>query len=348
MNIPGNNDAQRVAWLGQQRLWPVADLLLERGCISPGLAELSRQLAAPQFAAMRAQVEEDRRVVSAIAESGAPVLVLKGCLLGQTVYSDPADRFRTDLDLLTDPARVDAVEAVLARLGYRRPDTVQAAMPMRQAMWERQAGKISFSVDLHWDLRNHPALQERFSFDELLQAAQPLPALGDGALGMGRAHALLNASMHYFNDYADARPCQWLLDKDLLWRAMSSTERTECVNYARKRGLSGLLAESLVRCREQFETPVSNETIDALRTAGHSQWSTGLVSANQKRSSAYWFALQSEPGLRRKLVRLKSGLFPPASYMRRLYPEGSRLGLLGLYCRRIAESFGMGEVKGER
>ena len=344
MNIPGRNDAERVAWLGQQRLWPVADLLLERGYLSPGLTELSRQLAAPQIAAMRAQAGEDRRVVSALAESGASVLVLKGCLLGQTVYPDPSNRFRTDLDLLTAPTRVDSVEAVLARLGYRRPATVQTAMPIRQAMWERQAGNISFSVDLHWDLRNHPALQERFSFEELLQAAQPLPALGNGALGMGRAHALLNASMHYFNDYADARPCQWLLDKDLLWRAMSPEERSACMNHAQQRGLAGLLAESLAQCREQFETPISDDVINTLRTTGRAQWCTGLVSANQRRSSAYWFALRSEPGLRRKLVRLKSGLFPPASYMRRLYREGSRLGLLGLYCRRIAESFRGSEV----
>jgi len=46
-----------------------------------------------------------------------------------------------------------------------------------------------------------------------------------------------------------------------------------------------------------------------------------------------------EPGLRRKLARIKAGLFPSASYIRRLYPEGSRFGLLGLYLRRIATSF---------
>ena len=156
---------------------------------------------------------------------------------------------------------------------------------------------------------------------------------------MGRSHALLNASMHYFNDYADVRPCQWLLDKDLLWQAMTEDERAQCIELASQRGLAGLLAESLCRARSQFGTPVDESVLERLAARGDGQWTTGLIEANEKRRSAYWFALRSEPGLRRKLVRVKSGLFPPASYIRRLYPEGSRFGLLGLYLRRLATSF---------
>ena len=261
--------------------------------------------------------------------------MLKGALLAHTVYPRPESRLRSDLDLLTEPAQMQRVEDVLMELGYRRPMEVQSAMPMRQTMWTRQDGRQTFSVDLHWDLRNHPALQERFGFQELVRLAEPLPRLVDGAMGMGRVHALLNASMHYFNDYADARPCQWLLDKDLLWRAMTPDERQQSMQIACERGLAGLLAESLVRARRILDTPVTDSEIGSLRAAGNGQWCTGLVRANEARWSAYLFALRSEPGLRRKLFRIRSGLFPPASYMRQLYPAGSRFGLLGLYLRRL-------------
>jgi len=188
-------------------------------------------------------------------------------------------------------------------------------------------------------LRNHPALQARFSFSELIASSQPLPALADQALGMGPAHALLNASMHFFNDYADERPHQWLLDKDLLWRSMSAAERSQAKDLACERGLAGLLAESLNLTQEVFDTPVDRADLERLRRVGSAQWGTGLVQANKKRHTAYWFALKSEPSLRRKLARIKAGLLPSARYIRRLYPEGSRFGLLGLYLRRIATSF---------
>jgi len=340
MPIPGKDDAERLAWLGRHRLWPVADLLLERQMISPGLATMARQLAQPHEQAMQRQVDEERRVVSALVAAGVTALVLKGAMLAQTVYPRPTSRYRTDMDLLTDTAQMSAAEAALKALGYRRPMEVQSATPMRQTLWTRRDGRQSFSVDLHWDLRNHPALQGRLTFADLLPSAERLPGLGEGALGMGRVHALLNASMHYFNDYADSRPCQWLLDKDLLWRAMSADEKAAAIQIASERGLAGLLAESLVRTREFFATPVSDAEIEALRAAGRAQWATGMVRANEARWSAYWFALRSEPGLRRKLFRIKSGLFPPPVYMHRLYPEGSRFGLLGLYLRRLGVQLG--------
>ena len=333
--IPGKDDAERLSWLGRHRLWLVADLLLERGLVSPQLARLAGQLAAPQLAAMQRQSDEERRVLNALVAADIEVLVLKGALLAQTVYPRPESRFRSDMDLFTEPGQVPKVEEALSALGYGRPWAIQSPKELRQSLWERRAGKQSFLIDLHWDLRNHPALQQRFSFDEVMQQSEPLPGLGEGARGMGRAHALLNASMHYFNDYADQRPSQGLLDKDLLWRAMTSEQQEQCIELACQRGLAGLLAESLTLSKAMLATPVSDQQIELLREAGRAQWATGLLHANERRGSAYWFALRSEPGLRRKLVRIRSELFPPVRYMRDTYPEGSRFGLMGLYVRRM-------------
>jgi len=344
MIVPGNDNAARLTWLARHRLGTVAGFLAQRGDLPQDLATLAEQLTERQRRDMRLQEAEDRRVVSSLVSSGADVLVLKGALLAQTVYPAPERRFRTDLDLLVDVESVPVIEKLLGELGYKRPRAVQTAMPVRQSQWTFSSGGRIFSVDLHWDLRNHPALQGRFEFAELIESSQLLPSLDDQALGMGPAHALLNASMHFFNDYAEERPQQWLLDKDLLWRAMTADEQAQAMNLACQRGLAGLLAESLVRAREVFGAPVSDSQIDRLRSTGSGQWRTGLVEANKKRSSAYWFALRSEPGIRRKLLRIRAGLFPPASYIRGLYPKGSRFGQLGLYLRRIATSFRTGSA----
>lgn len=335
MKIPGKNDADRLVWLGQHRLWPVADLLLERRWISARLATMAGLLAAPSERAMAEQLVEEQRVTAALAETNVPTLVLKGALLAQTVYPRSESRIRNDLDLLVEPSAIPAAERVLAALGYRKTWDVAGGSPMEQAQWVRSDGQRCFMADLHWDLRNHPALQKRFAFRELLEFSAILPGFGESVRGMGRAHALLNASMHYFDHQGQARPHQWLLDKDLLWRAMTPDERAACTRTARERGLAGLLAESLARTRDVFDTPVSDDEIESLRTAGHGQWSTGIIRASEARLPAYWFALRSEPGVRRKLLRIKAVLFPPAAYMHQRYPDGSRFGLPGLYLRRI-------------
>lgn len=340
MIVPGSNDAARLTWLGRHRLWPVAEFLARRGDLPPQLAAAAEALAAGQRRDMRVQVEEDRRVLSALSDTDASVLVLKGASLAQTVYPRPESRFRTDLDLLAEPGRVKVIEERLRKLGYCPPDGPQSAMPMYQSQWTRTSDGKAFAVDLHWALRNHPALRARFSFEELLQSSQALPGLGPAARGMGPMHALLNASMHYFNDYADERPRQWLLDKDLLWRAMSPQHRRQVMELACEKGLAGLLAESLRLARNEFGTPVDEAEMSRLQQKGRREWCTGLIEANKKRQTAYWFALRSEPGLSKKLLRIKSGLFPPQRYIRELYPDGSRIGLLGLYLRRISGSLG--------
>lgn len=344
MSIPGKDDAERVAWLGRHRLWLVADLLADRQQLSPAVAAVASRLAVSHRRAMQRQVQEERHVLAALCGAGLRVIVLKGAALAHTVYPQPESRYRTDLDLLAEAGEVANVETVLKALGYRRPPGIQSPKELRQRQWERRQLRQSFLIDLHWDLRNHPALEGRFLFPELLEDAAPLPGLDERALGMGREHALLNASMHYFNDYADERPAQALLDKDLLWRAMSEDERERCMNLACQRGLAGLLAESLVQSRELFATPVVDAQIEHLKAAGRDQWATRMVHANEKRRTAYWFALRSEPNLRRKLNRIRFGLFPSADYMRQIYPEGSRFGLLGLYFRRILTKFSDGSA----
>jgi hypothetical protein len=338
MIVPGADDAARLAWLGRHRLWPVAGFLASRGDVPPKLAALAAPLAESQLRDMRAQAEEERRVVSALSSSTEPPLVLKGALLARTVYPTPESRFRTDLDLLIREEAVAEIEEGLRSLGYERPEGAQTPMPVMQSQWSRRCDSRDFTIDLHWDLRNHPALQGCFSFQELFESRQPLPDLHENAVGMGPVHALLNASMHYFNDYTDERPQQGLLDKDLLWRSMSSDDQGEAMVLASDRGLAGLLAESLSRARSEFATPVESADIDHLRKIGEQQWATRLIRANRRRSTAYWFALRSEPGLGRKLTRIRLGLFPPASYMRRLYPESSRFGIAGLYFRRLIKS----------
>ncbi|HYD29488.1 MAG TPA: nucleotidyltransferase family protein [Azospirillaceae bacterium] len=66
-----------------------------------------------------AQAAEIARLSHLFAEAGIRVIVLKGVVLSQQLYGNPAMRGVGDIDLLVDPARFWDADAVLAAAGYR-------------------------------------------------------------------------------------------------------------------------------------------------------------------------------------------------------------------------------------
>ncbi|MCK9488755.1 MAG: nucleotidyltransferase family protein [Xanthomonadales bacterium] len=333
---PSADNATRLRELGRHRLWPLADLLHERGLIPASLLAPARQLAVPMRARMKVRAAEEQRVTAALVEAGCRFLVLKGCLLAHGgLYRDALDRYREDLDILIRAEDQTRVEKVLAALGYQPSQPVAGGSPMSQRQWQRQGPDGSHYLDLHWDLRNHPRLQSRFSFEELAADAQPLPALAAGVAGLGPGHALLHAVMHHFDHHGQEPADQGLLDVDLLWRSLSAPAREAMLAQARERGLSGLLAAALNQARARFGTPVSDGLLQACRQVGAAQPASALLVARQSHFRAQLLAWRSEPDWRARWRRLRAIILPPAAYMRHNYPEGSRLGLTGLYLRRL-------------
>lgn len=329
----------QLVWMLRHRLVGVHELLTERGLLSADLATLCKALGPRRGRVDFLQLAEEAAVMRALADAGVPALALKGCLVAWAVYPTPEQRFRTDLDVLVEPGRVDQASSVLEQLGYRPMLEASLGAHMNQVALHRRQGDLRLAVDLHWGLRNHPVLEGLFHFDELWAEALPLTGLTAGARGLGLPHSLLLASMHWFASHARDRCLVWLLDKDLLWRAMSDAQRAQAVDLACERGLAGLLGESLRSTRAVFETPVDESVIDHLLQTGRDQAATRLVHASARPLGAHWLAIRSEPGLARKLGRLRAMLLPAPALMYQMYPEGSRLGLPGLYIRRLWKRF---------
>ncbi|PKM21437.1 MAG: hypothetical protein CVV10_09375 [Gammaproteobacteria bacterium HGW-Gammaproteobacteria-14] len=331
-----DHPARQLSWLAGHRLLGVSDLLVDRGLIEPWTADMIRPLANKSARVPAVQLAEERAVLTALMQAQVPALALKGCLLGYRVYPKPDQRMRGDLDVLVAVDRIAEARVILNSIGYEPEWQIAGGTPSTQESWIRDSEGISFYVDLHWDIRNHPALRAVLGFDEQWSAAVSLDTPEPGLKGQGNVHALINASMHWFDDlFPVTRPLGWLLDKDLLWRAMSDTERQYAVTLAIERGVAGLLAESLKMSRIVFDAPVSDDILEKLESAGRGQRATRLARTDLKPIRKWLFALRCEPGLCAKLVRIRESLLPPPAYMRERYPQGSRLGLVGLHWHRL-------------
>ncbi|WP_376696600.1 nucleotidyltransferase family protein [Wenzhouxiangella sp. EGI_FJ10305] len=334
--IPAHDVAGQLRWLREHRLVALSGLLQQRGMISADVASLARGFEANKPTVGEAQMAEEKRVFAGLASAAVPALALKGARLAWSIYDHPAQRPRTDMDVLVAPKAVAQGRTALESLDYRPLNPVAGGTPIEQEAWIHDGAHGRSMVDLHWKLRNHPCLRDRLDFDEQWAEAIALPGLCEGARGQSAAHALLNASMHWFDSiHGERYPLVWLLDKDLLWRGMNEEEHGAVCELAGERGLAGLLAESLRLTRAAFATPIDDDVIDQLIRAGQGRTPTRLIALRHRRLRAFWFALWCEKGLRDKLWRLRQSVLPPAEHMRRRFPGGSRLGLPGLYWQRI-------------
>ena len=96
------------------------------------------------------------------AKAGVPLLFIKGLTLGSLAYGRPAPKAAVDIDLLIDPADLEAAAGLLRERGYcvtiPRSDQPLSAwhLKSKESVWVREQ---PFSqVDLHTRLANNPLL----------------------------------------------------------------------------------------------------------------------------------------------------------------------------------------------
>jgi len=330
-----NGPSERLHWLVEHRLLGPVDLLERRGLVAGDLASLARSLRAQKPVVGAEQLGEERRVFAGLVKAGVRALALKGCLVAYRCYPSPDQRWRADLDVLVAPTEIDAARASLVELGYRPLYSVPGGTPIEQETWVRRHDGRRQAVDLHWAVRNHPVLRDRLRFDEQWRASIELPRLAKGARGQGTVHALLNASMHWYdNIYHEPSPYGWLLDIDLLWRQLDDRARDTLVALAVERGVAGLLGDSLRLTRAALQTPIPETLIDRLVQHGLDRRPTRLIDLVGHRFRSYLFSVACEPGLGKKVRRFRSTFFPPITHMRERYRVDSRTELVRAYFRR--------------
>ena len=332
--------AEQLRWLASHRLVGPIDILEARDLVPRDLALIARKWVQTQPPASDEQIREERRVLQGFVEASVNTVVLKGCLLAHSVYPTPEQRWRADLDILVDPSAIAEGRNVLKSLGYRSMWDVAGGTPIPQESWLLGEGPNRKVVDLHWKVRSHPILRDRLSFEEQWRESIELPLLGDGVRGQCQAHALLNAVMHWFDRlYGEPRPIGWLLDMDLLWRAMSESDRSGLQILVVERELSGLTASALGLAKGVFATPVQDFYLAELSAHGRAEKPSRLIELDGRRWRSVWFALSVEPGLRAKVSRLRASLFPPKAHMKQRYGVRSGFGLMLAYFERVWARF---------
>lgn len=295
--------------------------------VAPLSAEIARQVASEL---VRADAEQ--RVLSALADAGLDVLVLKGAALARWLYARPHWRPRGDLDLLfASEAVAMQAETVLAALGYRWDGVLANGVCIERTLVGWQRG-ITHHIDLHWRLTPHPAYADRFAFDTLRRERQPLPGLR-GGFGLGGVHALVHAALHRVANrwLGEEDRVVWLYDIHLLAARLRPEDEAVLLDCARVHGVAAPLHDALQRSADWLGTAVSTSTMSELAALAAGE--TFQPDDSLDRRKYEWQAVRRLPPTQRWAYLLRQ-LFPAVDYMRQRYGAQSLPALAIAYPRR--------------
>lgn len=281
---------------------------------------------------------ETRRLLSVMAQSAIPALLLKGQAIAQWAYPDPSLRASGDIDVLVATrAAADVLARGLCAAGYElfQPsgDLVALEMMLRREV----APGLWVEIDLHCRVVNSPLFSERFTFDELMAESVALPRLGANARGLGPAHAFIHACMHWAATLAvgaDIR-LKWLYDIPAFAKVFSATDWQRLQQLVVARGLAGVCLGMIEAAQATFGADfvaVPGDVTDTLRGAARHE----SLDVTRLRDWRYMQlrALLAQPTMRLRARYLWQRLWPSRDYMAYLYGRQD-LGYPGLIGIRV-------------
>jgi len=276
-----------------------------------------------------------KEALAELVARGVAPLVIKGTALAYSHYPQPACRPRDDTDLLLRASDRATAAAALARLGYVPMNSVSGELVSYQQIFIRGGpGPLSHVLDVHWRVLNPQRFAGLLSYDEIVAAAVPLPALGPGARAPAAAHALLLACVHRLAHHNGGDRLLWLYDIHLLAGGLSPAEHGELVRLAAQKRVAHLCVAGLSAAARWFGPTLPEARLRALAELAAQEPLEDFL----REGATRWHLLRSDlaalDGWRARRRLLREHLFPPAAYMLRRYGVSLRWLLPLLYVRR--------------
>src|SRR5262249_29782310 len=180
----------------------------------------------------------------------------------------PDLRPRIDTDLVVPPRSRAAAAAVLERLGYTRRGEMSGTLVTSQAMYGKRRNRaVAHAVDVHLRIGNPQLFADVLSYDELADAAIPIPNLHAEGRGPGNVHSLLLACVHRVAHHGDPDHLIWLYDIALLAGTFDEIDWDRFLTLAFQRKVASVCRRSLERAVDRFgaRVPAAVWSDDRLR-----------------------------------------------------------------------------------
>lgn len=215
------------------------------------------------------QLTETQRVAAQFERGGVPFLVFKGPVLAEQAFGDPACRHVGDLDLVIAEADIEAADAAMTALGYRRSKPAFELSPRQSRAYRGRFADYGYRhpghplvVELHWRFLHNPWL---FPVDvaTLLARADRVRVSGLTLAAMQPGDLVLSLCAHgakhlWFRLF-------WLLDVHALLGRRPIAEQRDYLDRAEALGIERLFLLAVLLTHRLFQTRIEPSVLAAAR-----------------------------------------------------------------------------------
>jgi len=217
---------------------------------------------------------ELNNILAAFSRRGIAVIPLKGTILAEVLYGNPALRAIADMDILVHPEDIPQAGSLLGELGYKKmPEKPQWDHRFHEVPYYKQAAFPLF-LELHWDLedRRLVTIPEK----KIWHRSQMLELQGISTTVLSPEDNLLFLSIHcskqsgelskYLGDIAELlKKHQDTLDWDYIIASARSWQTDVTVYYA------------LRRAKDLLGAPVPVSALETLKPSFWRRWLLGFL-----------------------------------------------------------------------
>jgi hypothetical protein len=219
------------------------------------------------------------RVLRRCAAERLAVIVLKGPVLAESVYPDPALRPFSDLDLLVRPEDRLRMDAVLRHLGHRRVADEHSwdfDIAYDGATVYESPGHVR--VDLHWALLTEPRFVCALDEAGIWERSAEITVAGEAARGLGREDLILYMAAHLAVHHSLAGLLRYWDVALLLGNGAGPVDWPALQARAARWRTGRALYFVLLGAQTLFEAPVPPAVLAALRPRGpRARWLAAIV-----------------------------------------------------------------------
>jgi len=284
-------------------------------------------------------------------KAGVMVIILKGAVLAELHYPNPALRPMSDIDILVKHHDLDDLALILAQAGYRTdtplPDG-QGTPPtayLTTRLYRRQDGG-GLPLHVHTHLLNSTVPNDyflaNFPLAPIWAAAKSVLIAGTEALILDPRHQVLHLAEHSLRVTHSLTRLQYLYDIDRTIRNSGhETDWQALCDEATAWGMASFLYHPLALASQWLKTPLPPSVLNRLRPmkAGLLERLFALLLAGNIRRPglSYLLHLSRQPSGKAQLAFLARTAFPPRQVIARR--NGISLDQVGAraYLRRVAE-----------
>jgi hypothetical protein len=284
------------------------------------------------------------RILAALADTGAPVLLLKGAALAEPLYGNLALRLIGDLDLLVSPQYVSDCRKRLIDLGFLPTEVEErpgAHMAYRSQQGFQPAEPFSSYTELHWHLIEVPFYLHTLSMDWFWTNTLAHDVGGCSALVLNPEANLLYLSAHLAFHHR-FHGLHWFLDLALLVHKHGDTLDWDLIiRQAQRFELLLALRETLRRLANYWPSlplDLPLEQMSHLQPAARESRLFRLLTAEPRSPHLDFYTdILSLPDLPARARFVGLNLFPQRAYMIRRYGTRWAKALPFLYLYRLGE-----------